>query len=53
MYDKILKSSQYFQWKYPQKSLLGIFLDVTLFLNMITMVIIPKKTSTEPQLAQS
>ena len=34
--DKIWRCSQHFRWKYPQKSLLGIFLDVTLFLNMIT-----------------
>ena len=33
--DKIWRCSQHFQSKYPQKLLLGIFLDVTLFVNMI------------------
>ena len=32
---EIWRCSQYFQWKYPQKSLLGSFLDVTLFLKII------------------
>ena len=32
-YENVVR--QHFQWKYSQKSLLGIFLDVTLFLNMI------------------
>ena len=31
-YENVVR--QHFQWKYSQKSLLGIFLDVTLFLNM-------------------
>ena len=33
--DKIRKFSQDFQRKYQQRSLLSIFLDVTLFLNMV------------------
>ena len=32
---KIWGCSQHIQWKFKQMSLLGIFLDVTLFLNMI------------------
>ena len=31
-YENVVR--QHFQWKYSQKSILGIFLDVTLFLNM-------------------
>ena len=33
--DKMWRCSQHIQWKYPLNSLLAIFLDVTLFLNMI------------------
>ena len=33
--DKIWRCNQRIQWKYSQKSLLGIFFNVTLFLNMI------------------